>query len=29
MWGLAMSRNNYSAWLMKQAKQPGGGRLYP
>ena len=22
MWGLAMSRNNYSAWLMKQAKQP-------
>ncbi|MBQ3186642.1 MAG: transglycosylase domain-containing protein [Alistipes sp.] len=22
MWGLAMSRNNYSAWLMKQAKEP-------
>ena len=22
MWGLALSRNNYSAWLMKQAKQP-------
>ncbi len=21
-WGLAMSRNNYSAWIMKQAKQP-------
>lgn len=21
-WGLAMSRNNYSAWVMKQAKQP-------
>ena len=23
MWGLALSRNNYSAWLMKQAKEPG------
>ncbi len=22
MWGLALSRNNYSAWLMKQAKEP-------
>ena len=22
-WGLAHSRNNYSAWIMKQAKQPG------
>lgn len=22
MWGLAMSRNNYSAWIMKQAKEP-------
>ena len=22
MWGLAMSRNNYSAWLMKQTKEP-------
>ncbi|HJA97559.1 MAG TPA: transglycosylase domain-containing protein [Candidatus Alistipes faecavium] len=22
MWGLARSRNNYSAWIMKQAKQP-------
>ena len=22
-WGLAHSRNNYSAWVMKQAKQPG------
>ena len=22
-WGLANSRNNYSAWIMKQAKQPG------
>ena len=22
-WGLARSRNNYSAWIMKQAKQPG------
>ncbi len=21
-WGLALSRNNYSAWIMKQAKQP-------
>ena len=21
-WGLARSRNNYSAWIMKQAKQP-------
>ncbi|MFR9650268.1 MAG: transglycosylase domain-containing protein [Rikenellaceae bacterium] len=21
-WGLALSRNNYSAWVMKQAKQP-------
>lgn len=21
-WGLAMSRNNYSSWIMKQAKQP-------
>jgi len=21
-WGLAMSRNNYSAWIMKQAKEP-------
>jgi len=21
-WGLAISRNNYSAWIMKQAKQP-------
>lgn len=22
MWGLALSRNNYSAWLMKQTKEP-------
>ncbi len=22
-WGLAQSRNNYSAWIMKQARQPG------
>ena len=27
-WGLALSRNNYSAWIMKQAKEPAACLLY-